>query len=45
LPSSSTIGVTQDSTALPSMITVQEPHWPSPQPNLAALSFKSSRST
>ena len=45
LPSSNTIGVTHDSTALPSTITVQEPHWPRPQPNFAAFSSRSPRST
>ena len=37
-PSSSMIGVTQENTALPSTITVQAPHWPSPQPNFAPFS-------
>ena len=38
-------GVRHEKTAWPSTITVQAPHWPSPQPNLAPLSFRSLRST
>ena len=30
----------QEVTGLPSMTTVQEPHWPSPHPNFAAFSRK-----
>ena len=45
LSANSAIGVTQENTGSPSTSTVQAPHWPSPQPNFAALSFKSPRST
>ena len=32
LPTTADTGTSQDCTALPSMITVQVPHWPIPQP-------------
>src|ERR1700739_1226194 len=38
-------GMLQERTALPSMITVQAPHWPNPQPNLGPCSSRSSRKT
>src|SRR5688572_19429693 len=38
-------GVTQERTGLPLMCTVQAPHRPMPQPNLAPFSSSSSRST
>ena len=38
-------GIRQENTALPSASTVQAPHWPSPQPYLAAFSCRSSRRT
>jgi hypothetical protein len=38
-------GVTQERVATPSTSTVQAPHCDSPQPNFAALSSRSLRST
>ena len=38
-------GVTQERTALPSMCTVQAPHWPSPQPKRGPCRPRSLRRT
>src|SRR5579862_3839983 len=38
-------GMLQERTAVPSMITVQTPHWPSPQPNRGPCNSRSSRKT
>ena len=38
-------GVMQERIAWPFMMTVQAPHWPSPQPSLGPLSWRSSLST
>src|SRR5664279_4600084 len=43
--SASPTGVTQEATLLPFNSTVQARHWPSPQPYLVPVSFKSSRKT
>jgi len=42
---SAPIGVMQERIGAPSTSTTQAPHWPSPQPNLAALRPRSLRST
>src|SRR3954468_1153030 len=39
------VGVTQDRTAAPLMITVQAPHWPRPHPNFGPCSPRSLRRT
>src|SRR4051812_34973428 len=44
-PTARDIGVTQERTARPFMITAQAPHWSSPQPNLGPSSPRSLRST
>ena len=43
--SASPTGVTQEATLLPLSSTVQARHWPSPQPYLVPVSFRSSRRT
>src|SRR5262245_21461902 len=45
LPAARLIGVWHDRTALPSIRTVQAPHWPSPQPNFVPWRSNWSRST
>ena len=39
------MGVTQERIALPSMMTVQAPHWASPQPNFGPFNCRSLRRT
>jgi hypothetical protein len=38
-PAALPIGVVHDRTAVPSISTVQAPHWPSPQPNFVPWSW------
>src|SRR5437016_3541654 len=38
-------GVPHERTGLPSMCTVQAPHWPTPQPNFVPFRFSTSRRT
>src|SRR5665647_2863418 len=45
LPATDHIGVSQELTACSSMITVQAPHWPSPQPMRVAFSASVLRRT
>jgi hypothetical protein len=44
-PAALLIGVMQDRTALPSISTVQAPHWPRPQPNFGPCSANGPRRT
>src|SRR5678815_2476984 len=45
LPSTALTGMTHERTAVPSMCTVQAPHWAMPQPNLVPVRPTCSRST
>ena len=44
-PVTAETGITQERTGVPSMWTVQAPHWAMPQPNFVPFSFSLSRST